>query len=199
MWAPSGCDGVRAFSVASLGQGWPHALLFPCFSFVAAVCLHHTFCLAVHQHPPRVVSCRVVSCRGPSPSPTPPLLCARFGTASFGNVQALCFWRELTVAVLRDGAVLSWQLVGRWSRVTCGTPETGQCGEDQRAAQVGRPAKGPGTSVDASGWLGLWEWVEGPHRGWDSRSSPPQGLLLLSSVLWDPGHRSPGSQHRLRS
>lgn len=36
-----------------------------------------------------------------------------------------------------DRAV-SWQLVGQWNQVTCGTPETGQCGEDQRRRWVGR-------------------------------------------------------------
>lgn len=113
----------------------------------------------VFGRPPTSSLCPVAWCHGssPLPTPTPPLLCTCFGTASFGNVQALCFWRELAVAVLRDGAVLSWQLVGRWSQVAYGTPETGQCGEEQRVVQVGRPAKGPGTSVDAPGWLGLWE------------------------------------------
>lgn len=88
-------------------------------------------------------------CRGPSPSPTPPLLCTRFGTASFWRVQALLL-----------AGIGSGRPDGR-SRVVmaaggtvepshCGTPETGQCGEDQRHRWVG-PAEGPGTSEGAPG------------------------------------------------
>lgn len=53
-----------------------------------------------------------------------------FGTASFG-MPGLCFWQELAVAVHPMDGALSRQLVGQWSQGTCGTPETGQCGEAQ--------------------------------------------------------------------
>lgn len=128
-------------------------------------------------------------CRGPSPSPTPPLFCTRFGTASFG-MSRLCFWQELAVAVLRDGAVLPWQLVGRWNQVTCRTPETGQCGEDQRL-KAPVPLEVPRVAVP----VGVGR---GPYGGWGSSSGPPAmpsasvlSVWQLDQVLWDPGHGPP--------
>lgn len=126
------------------------------FPFVAAVCLHHTFCLSVHLPPPRVVapsSCPHHHC---SALALGRLLLAFPGSASGRNWQ----WPSVPM----DKAV-SWQLVGRWSQVTCGTPETGQCGEDRRCRGVSR-------SEDAPGWLGLWEWVEGPRGVGSSNSGP---------------------------
>lgn len=129
------------------------------FPFVAAVYLHHTFCLAVHLPPPHVVV--------PLPLLTPPLLRTCFGMASFG-MSGLCFWQELAVAVPMDRAV-SWQLVGRWDQVTSGTSETGQCGEDQR-----RRSGGP--------------WVAGPmgvgrRAVWGMGQQPWPPVTPLTSVL----------------